>query len=206
LFDLKEDDDSAPILSELSELDGYEVSAELTSNGDYTINCINGVICGTWNTRTKVEILSTIILFVKEEYIQYLRHGRKSLNLYTVYKHHAVTYRAHPNYHLEWPWYDGCMVEHEPSEMDLNRATGNIDNNIESAYPPGFYPAKLLAFVKNVDDDQEESIFEIKHLCESKEHSMEDSCLTEWWNLEYSRAVMAVILGSNQRKVLGSHH
>jgi hypothetical protein len=95
--------------------------------------------------------------------------------------------------------------EYEPSEIDMNGATENIEHNIKSAYPPGFYPAKLLVFVKKEDNHENESISAIINTCKSKSHSMDASCWTERWNLEYnSVTVMAAMPGSDQleRKVI----
>jgi hypothetical protein len=172
MHDITEEDNCDSIASNLSEPDVLEAHPQLKSNSDYTINCINGIICATWNTRTKVEIPSTIILFVREEFIC---HGVMTLNLYTGYKRDAIMYWAHPNYRGEEPWYDWCMVEYEPLQIDRTRASVNIE---ESAYPAGYYLDKLLVFVLIVDNDGEESIPAIIHTCESKNHTMDDSCLT----------------------------
>jgi hypothetical protein len=51
--------------------------------------------------------------------------------------------------------------------------------------------------VRNEDED---SVSAIIVTCESKEHSLEDSCLNERWNLEHKNrlTVMAAVLGNNQ--------
>jgi hypothetical protein len=73
------------------------------------------------------------------------------------------------------------MIRYEPSEIDIERQAVNREQNIESAYPPGYYPAKLLGFFKYMDN-----LHCIIHCTETKYNSDNDSCLTERWNLEYS--------------------
>jgi hypothetical protein len=73
------------------------------------------------------------------------------------------------------------MVRYEPSDEDIERAERNRDQNIESAYPPGFYPAKLLCFFKINN-----YLHCVIHCTETKINSDNDSCLTERWNLEYN--------------------
>jgi hypothetical protein len=60
----------------------------------------------------------------------------------------------------------------------------------------------LLAFFKL----EEDKVMAIIHTCESKVHSIEDSCLTEPWNLEYKRSVVnAEILGSSVGERIQRH-
>jgi hypothetical protein len=72
------------------------------------------------------------------------------------------------------------MIKYEPSDADKERAITDKDKNIVSAYPPGYYPAKLLGFFKLQDN-----LHCIIHCTETKTNSDNDSCLTERWNLEY---------------------
>jgi hypothetical protein len=106
--------------------------------------------------------------------------GLDSLDIYTEVIHKKKTYRAHPNYRNDGPWYDWAVVRYEPSDVDIEREERNVDQNIESAYPPGYYPAKLLGFFK-----LNNYLHCIIHCTDTKINSDNDSCLTERWNLEY---------------------
>jgi hypothetical protein len=105
-----------------------------------------------------------------------------SLDIFTEIIHRKKTYRAHPNYRNGGPWYDWCMVRYEPSEADILREATNRVNNIASAYPSGYYPAKLLGFFM-----LHGNLHCIIHCTETKLNSDKDSCLTECWNLEYNQ-------------------
>jgi hypothetical protein len=107
------------------------------------------------------------------------------VDFFTEYKRDKTTLRAHPNYRGNGLWYDWAMVEYAPLDLDLNRAT-SVTQEIESAYPPGSYPAKILAFSRS----KEGTIMAIIHTCESKEHSSDDSCLTEQWYMEYKQCTI----------------
>jgi hypothetical protein len=104
-----------------------------------------------------------------------------SLDMYTEIVHNKKTYRAHPKYRNEGSWYDWAMIRYEPSNVDIIRGERNRNQNIQSAYPPGFYPAKLLGFFKLNND-----LHCVIHSTETKVSSDRDSCLTELWNLEYT--------------------
>jgi hypothetical protein len=75
------------------------------------------------------------------------------------------------------------MVEYAPSSADVARDKENKANNITAAYPPGYYPAKLLAFYR--EKGPHPKIKALIHTCGTKLSSSEDSCLTERWQLEY---------------------
>jgi hypothetical protein len=72
------------------------------------------------------------------------------------------------------------MIKYAPSDADKVRANTDRNKNIFSAYPPGYYPAKLLGFFQLHDN-----LHCIIHCTETKWNSDNDSCLTERWNLEY---------------------
>ena len=68
------------------------------------------------------------------------------------------------------------------SSIDYKRKQFNVTHNIQTAYPEGYYPTKILCFFKN--DNEIKCII---HCCDYKNNSIDDSCLTEKWNLEYKK-------------------
>jgi hypothetical protein len=76
---------------------------------------------------------------------------RYNLDVFTEIMYKGIRYRAHPNYRGDGAWYDWCIVEFEPSNIDTNRFKRDKEMNALPAYPPGCYPAKILAFVLQQD-------------------------------------------------------
>jgi hypothetical protein len=72
--------------------------------------------------------------------------------------------------------------EYALSSDDHEQILVNRRNQIATAYPVVYFPAKCLAFFKIQD-----KIHCLIHFCDSKKNSDEDSCLTECWNLEYTK-------------------
>jgi hypothetical protein len=137
----------------------------------------NNTFCN-WLTKKRTVVPEVVVEFIGEIMET---EGLESLNMFTEIIHKKKTYRAHPNYRNDGPWYDWAMVRYEPSHEDLERAERNLEHQIESAYPPGYYPAKLLGyFMLN------ENLHCVIHCTETKISSVNDSCLTERWNLEYN--------------------
>ena len=104
------------------------------------------------------------------------------LEVFTEIYHKNEIYRAHPNYRGFGAWFDWCMVKYDMSSIDYKRKQFNVKHNIQTAYPEGYYPAKILCFFKN--DNEIKCII---HCCDYKNNSIDDSCLTEKWNLEYKK-------------------
>ena len=99
--------------------------------------------------------------------------------VYTEIKLDKKRDRANPNYRGA-PWYDWCIVRYELSEADHDRNKYNNLHGIEPAYPAGYYPAKILAFIQ-----LENTIKLVIHCTATKMDSEFDSCLTERFYLEY---------------------
>jgi hypothetical protein len=138
-----------------------------------------GLVQTKWLGRTKVEVPSVLVHFFKQNRM-FAEHD--SYMIHKEYFYNGTRYRAHPDYRSEGAWYDWCMVEYVPSEVDAIRQANNEEEGIISAYPPGYYPAKLLGFYQNENDTR---VWAIIHTCESKVSCTDDSCLTEKWALEY---------------------
>jgi len=110
--------------------------------------------------------LDPIILnfLLKRERIRTIHCFR--IEIFTDYKQNGVTYRAHPNYNSFGEWYDWAMVKFESEHLDAMLP----DNDEYGYYASDLYPAKVLCFVKGVD----ETIHAIIHCCIASDHS-EDS-------------------------------
>ncbi len=108
--------------------------------------------------------------------------GITIVEVYTEIIHKKEIYRAHPNYRGFGAWFDWCMVKYDLSSIDHKRKQSIVTNNIHTAYPEGYYPAKILCFFKN-----DNAIKCVIHCCNYKYNFIDDSCLTEKWNLEYKK-------------------
>ena len=80
------------------------------------------------------------------------------------------TFRAHPNYHNEGPWYDWAMVKF--------RGEGRRGESL--------YPSKLLAFIEGGEGDPH-APYAVVHTCTDKDNTVMDSVLVQHWILEYNR-------------------
>jgi hypothetical protein len=147
---------------------------------DYTISINNGIINCIWNTRVKQIVPPLILTYLAKNYVD--NQDRYTLDVFKEIMYKGIRYRAHPNYRGDGAWYDWCVVEFEPSNIDTNRFKRDKEMNALPAYPPGCYPAKILA-IFYLDTIAHCLI----HTCESKIDSNEDSCLTERWYLEYTK-------------------
>ena len=102
-----------------------------------------------------------------------------TLQIYTEIVLYNIRYRANPNYRGS-SWYDWAFVRFELTDEERIQQKYNKKHNITPAYPPGYYPSKLLTFFK-VDNELKVLI----HCTETKKHTRNDSCLTERYHLEY---------------------
>ena len=98
-------------------------------------------------------------------------------------------FRAHPNYQSK-KWYDSAIIQFVISQEDKDRKLFNEEYNVTPAYDYGTQPSKLLAFfrIKN-------NVHAVIHSTNYKNHSLNDSVLTERWHLEYNKnnAVLRVV-------------
>ena len=105
-------------------------------------------------------------------------------------------YRANPAYRGK-PWYDWAMVRFELSEEEKKQFKYNKKHNIHSAYPPGYYPSKILAFIRINN-----TIKVVIHCTDSKKNTQFDSCLTERYYLEYQKKNMRNSHHKNKHKIV----
>jgi hypothetical protein len=168
-----EDDDSTDSVPP----SGHTTTYVQKSRACYNVYTVGVNIFCNWltSTRTNVpEVLTEYIGFIMNE------NHLEQMDIFTEIIHKKKTYRAHPNYRNGGPWYDWAMIKYAPSDADRVRAKTDKYKKIFSAYPPGYYPAKLLGFFKI-----NENLHCIIHCTDTKLNSNKDSCLTERWNLEY---------------------
>ena len=166
-------------ISDVSEI-AFNKVITIKNLPDYSISINNGIINCRWNTRVKQIVPPLILTYLANKYVK--GTDKYSLDVFTEVTYKGIRYRAHPNYRGGGAWYDWCIVEFEPSVIDTNRFKRDKEMNALPAYPPGCYPAKILA-VFYLDTIPHCLI----HTCESKIDSKEDSCLTERWYLEYTK-------------------
>jgi hypothetical protein len=113
---------------------------------------------------------------------------------FTEYTRQGVTFRCHPNYRNEGPWYDYAMFAWEQplsSKISKSSSKGKTDWNKEVLHQPVItensiptndvllIPAKILCFV----EDHNKNMHAIIHSC--LENSSKMSVLTYRWQLEY---------------------
>jgi hypothetical protein len=172
--DLTEGDDDTSVASVVVTDNVTHVQKHRACYNIYRVG--NNIMCH-WLTKTRANVPEVLTNYIgsimQEEQVD-------SLDVFTEIIHNNKTYRAHPNYRNGGPWYDWAVIKYEPSDADKERAKTDTDKNIFSAYPPGYYPAKLLGFFKLHDH-----LHCIIHCTETKTNSDNDSCLTERWTLEY---------------------
>jgi hypothetical protein len=182
----RNDDDS--ITSDQSSITEDEQLVEDNMNPSQTLSVhpaylirrnSGGLVKAKWLGRTQVEVPSALVHFFKNEG---LLEEISTYKIHTEYFYNGLRYRAHPDYRSEGAWYDWCMVEYVPSVVDNRRERTNKSEDIISAFPPGYYPAKLLGFFWN---QTPKKVMAIIHTCDSKISCKDDSCLTEKWKLEY---------------------
>ena len=95
-----------------------------------------------------------------------------------------LSFRAHPNYKNEGPWYDWSYVVFQ---RDLvNFPFTNMSKTSSPMYGPQFIPVKILCFLGDGTGAGETSMA-LVHACEWRENNSEDSVLTEVWDLEYTQ-------------------
>lgn len=110
----------------------------------------------------------------------------------TEYKRHGITFRCHPNYKNEGPWYDYVLVAWDnPSNATYSKEQANMDDNREVLDDPVMteekdktsnvllIPAKIICFVQDIN----ENYFTVIHSCH--ENSANMSVITYRWQLEY---------------------
>ena len=101
--------------------------------------------------------------------------------IYTCINVNSLIYRANPSF-KRIAWYDWAVIQFEASDEDRCLVEYNKNNNTVAAYPAGFYQTKLLGFIKSYN-----SIIVLIHSTETKNNSINDSCLTERFYLEYEK-------------------
>ena len=113
---------------------------------------------------------------------------------FTEYTRQGITFRCHPNYKNEGPWFDYALIAWEQtvnSKDERSKIQFNVDWNKELLDHPVetenasisnqvvFIPAKILWFV----EDQNGKMFAIIHSC--LDNSAKMSVLTYRWQLEF---------------------
>ena len=101
-----------------------------------------------------------------------------------------VTFRSHPNYNNEGPWYDWALVDFGTPE-----GTDNGDTS-------GILPAKLLAFAE--DPVIKDKTWILVHGCNWRTDKAKDSVLIEHWELAYHDISSLLPAKSKNRRVDGS--
>ena len=118
-------------------------------------------------------------------------------NVYNSIKIDGTIYRTNPSFRGN-AWYDWAVIRFEVSDEDKQLVDYNKRHNTVSAYPAGYYPAKLLAFIKTNN-----TIKVIIHQTESKKESIHDSCLTERFYLEQDKKIVTINRQtSNKRNII----
>jgi hypothetical protein len=173
-IDLEDDGDDSSVVSITSPDAASHVQKHKACYNIYLVG--NNVFCN-WLTKTRTIVPEVIMNFIGDLMKE---HMIDDLEVFTEIIHKQKTYRAHPNYRNGGPWYDWAMIKYAPSDADRVRANTDRDKNIFSAYPPGYYPAKLLGFFQ-----LQGNLHCIIHCTATKLDSDNDSCLTERWKLEY---------------------
>jgi len=108
---------------------------------------------------------------------------------YTEYCREGITFRAHPNYRNEGPWYDYVLIAWNQQTADNH--TSDNDSMQETLDMPlktddheeidniVLIPAKVLCFIKGLNNE----ISAIVHSC--LQSTKKKSVLTYQWQLEY---------------------
>jgi hypothetical protein len=143
----------------------------------YSISHIHGFPVCRWLTRTFTRVPEILVKFLGDLMQE---NSLDELEMFTEISHHGKSYRAHPNYRNGGEWYDWAIIKFVASDDDKERERHNRIHNICPLFPPGHYPVKLLGFF--FINGNLQCVF---HCTETKHDSLEDSCLTERWNLEY---------------------
>ena len=103
-----------------------------------------------------------------------------------------LTYRAHPNYMNDGPWYDWSYVPFDRNLKDYPFSTSEaVGSPLDGPavgtplYGPEFIPVKILCFLGDGSGNGDTSMA-LVHCCEWGDNNFEDSVLAEVWNLEYA--------------------
>ena len=134
-------------------------------------------------------ILQLIVTLHFKKLPLYTQHLGVHIYGFTEYCREKVTFRAHPNYRNEGPWYDYVLIAwnqqnavNQYSDNDSMQETLDMPvktDDHESTSNAVLIPAKVLCFIKGNDNE----IMAIIHSC--LQTTKKKSVLTYQWQLEY---------------------
>ena len=103
------------------------------------------------------------------------------ISCWTEYQKNGATFRAHPSYRSQSPWYDWCYVKFTNDDMEED----DDESLVSQQSSLTFFPAKLLCFY---NDPVTNAAMALVHTCNNK-NSAEDgnAVICEEWFLEYNR-------------------
>jgi hypothetical protein len=140
-----------------------------------------------WHNKNKIEVPNVLLNYVNESIL--IPNNLAGLDIWCEYHLDKKIFRSHPNYHGGGIWMDWCIIGRHRCSSDTRKEHSDRVAGILTAYPPSHYPAKIFGFFKNRNNEW----MSIVQSCIAKENSIEDSCLTERWHLEYEdRAVRSI--------------
>ena len=96
-----------------------------------------------------------------------------------------LTFRCHPNFRNEGPWYDWAIVDFEPGSTHFEMSDSKGTKRKTSQYPYHCVPSKILAFCTH---PQTKKIMALVHACKFRTNvsdTVHDSVLLEHWELDY---------------------
>jgi hypothetical protein len=157
-----------------------ETTSWLKPKPDYIVSKVINAMHYQWCSANHCNVSPLLIRYIESAI---LTQAKVSINIWCELKIKSTVYRAHPNYRGGGNWYDYCVVSHAITKTDSAKQRSDELHQIIPAYPPGYYPAKVLGFYQ---DDRGEWRA-IIHSCKKRKDSSEDSCLTERWYLSYER-------------------
>ena len=173
-------------VSSISFLDNIPISLEskysLRKVPDCTIQKFGNNYCQTKWRNKNINFNESVENFLCKLLIA--ESNQTIYQIYTCIKVNGLIYRANPSFR-GIAWYDWAVIRFEASDDDRCLVEYNKNNNTVAAYPAGYYPAKLLGFIKTNN-----SIKVLIHSTETKTNSIHDSCLTERFYLEYERKIV----------------
>ena len=173
-------------------------------------------VVGKWiskrATRGQREIHPVVLHYFYDDMQRTRYPAGSTIECYTRVMIGDVSYRSHPNYNSEGPWYDWSMVNFETEITPQNNLqqpvqkrqrrnhSSNDDDSVTSetsCFESSWYPSKIVCFYRDPLADRDENLFALVHSCIDTDHN-QDSVLFQRWQKEYT--VDHHLTGLHQRR------
>ena len=142
-----------------------------------------------------------VVIHYFQHHMQTTRYPPGStVECYTKVNIGDTSYRCHPNYNSQGPWYDWTMIQFDtegnpPADTQhrQKRRRANHCSNEESdeegegnCFDPSWYPSKIVCLFRDpLTNDTEDNLFALVQSCEESNHEL-DSVLYQRWEKEYT--------------------